>query len=59
MIYVYKLWDFWNGYWIDDTEENRNKIDDSDNKYWMDIDGYQQYKLLVPPSGNISNMRIF
>ncbi len=59
MIYVYELWDFWNGYWIDDTEENRNKIDDSDSKYWMDVDAYEQYKVLVPPSGNISNMRIF
>lgn len=52
-IYVYKLWDFWNGYWITDTESNREKIDDSDDKYYVESDSYNELAARVPRSGNL------
>ncbi|MEH2079597.1 MAG: hypothetical protein V7K89_06165 [Nostoc sp.] len=42
MIYVYKMWDFHNGYWTFDSPEKREKIDDSDDWYWMDQHTYKQ-----------------
>lgn len=52
-IYVYKLWDFWNGYWTPDTESNREKIDGSDDKYYVEADSYNELAARVPHSGNL------
>ncbi|MEM6399135.1 MAG: hypothetical protein AAF757_02725 [Cyanobacteria bacterium P01_D01_bin.116] len=54
MIYVYKIWDFWSGYWIPDTEFNREKIDDSDDKYYMDEETYNLQKTNIPSDGNLA-----
>jgi hypothetical protein len=35
MIYVYKMWDFWNGYWIQYTSSDREQIEDSDSLFFI------------------------
>lgn len=53
-IYVYKMWDFWNGYWTADTSSNRERIDDLDSYYWMDAETYQMTSNTVPKDGNLA-----
>ena len=54
MIYVYKMWNFHNGYWTADSPAKREKIDDSDDWYWMDEETYEQQVGSVPSSGNLA-----
>ncbi|MDF5715859.1 MAG: hypothetical protein PUP93_18740 [Rhizonema sp. NSF051] len=42
MIYVSLLWALRDGYWTTDTQETRDRIDDSDNWYYMDEETYKQ-----------------
>jgi len=55
MIYIYKMWDFWNGYWAEDTPETRDNVDDSDNWYYMDQETYHDQKDSIPRDGNLAS----
>jgi hypothetical protein len=58
MIYVYKIWDFHNGYWTTDSPEKREKIDDSDDWYWMNEETYKQQvkSMLIREGDNFLEM---